>query len=45
MNFKYAASSILIKTLDLSEIELICTGLMLLEVFSPKQFLDNSFQL
>lgn len=45
MNFKYAASSIFIKTLDLSEIKLICTGLMLLEVFFPKQFLDNSFQL
>lgn len=45
LNFKYAASSIFFKALDLSEIKLICTGLMLLKVFFPKQFLENSFQL
>lgn len=35
LNFKYAASSTFFKTLDLSEIKLICTGLILLKVFFP----------
>lgn len=45
LNFKYAASSVFFKALDLNEIKLICTDLTLLKGFFPKQFLDNSFQL